>query len=71
MEIELVIFIVGVLLSVIGFFLAGIFFQLKKVASNVETLMINEATHKTKLQDLERRIEKIESQQNEFLYGNR
>jgi len=71
MQIELVIFIVGVLLSIIGFFLAAIFFQLKKVASNVETLMINEATHKTKLQDLERRIENLESHQNGLRYANR
>jgi cell division protein FtsB len=63
--------IITALLSVIGFFLAAIFFYLQKVSRNVESLMINEAAHKEQLQDLERRINQIESQNNGLLYGKR
>lgn len=63
--------IISALLSVIGFFLVAIFSSLQKVSRNVEKLMINEAAHKEQLQDLERRINQIESHNNGLLYGKR
>jgi hypothetical protein len=63
--------VISVLLSVIGFLLAAIFYQLQRVGRNVEQLMINEAAHKTQIEDLERRITNIESHHNGIAYGKR
>jgi cell division protein FtsB len=63
--------IISVLLSIIGFFAVTIFYQLQKIGKNVEQLMINEAVRKEQLEDLERRVEKIESRNNGYSYGKR
>lgn len=52
--------VISILLSIIGFLLIGIYNDIKKIGRNVDQLMINEAAHKERLEDYERRITHIE-----------
>jgi len=52
--------IISILLTIIGFFLAGIFYEQRRTSRNVEQLLINQAAIKEQLSDHERRIERIE-----------
>lgn len=63
--------IITALLSVIGFIGVTLIYQVQKIGKNVEQLMINEAARKEQLEDLERRVENIESHQNGVYYGKR
>jgi hypothetical protein len=63
--------IITALLSVIGFIAGNIYYQVQKIGKNVEQLMIKEAVRKEQLEDLERRVEKIESRNNGYSYGKR
>ena len=62
--------LISALLAAIGFLLSAIFLSVQKVSRNVEQLMINEAAHKAKLEELQRRIENIEPHKN-VQYGKR
>jgi hypothetical protein len=61
--------LISALLAAIGFLLSAIFLSVQKVSRNVEQLMINEAAHKAKLEELQRRIENIEPKN--VQYGKR
>lgn len=52
--------VISCLLTVIGFLLVGIYSEQRRMARNVEQLLINQAAIREQLEDHERRISNLE-----------